>query len=466
MTDTDTDALFRAERPSAPARLALSELHASLGDPALESMNFLNEVAGRHPDALSLAAGRPYEEFFDIEAVHRYLRRFEKYLTDERGFTPEQARGAFFQYGRTKGIIHELVARNLEVDEGITADPESIVVTVGCQEAMFLVLRALRTDERDAVLAVSPTYVGLTGAARLVDMPVLAVPGGPGGVDLGALAATVRNARADGLRPRACYLLADHSNPSGLSLDLATRHALLDLAEREDLLLLEDNPYGLFAAGTERLPTLKALDTRRRVVYLGSYAKTGLPGARVGFVVADQAVGGAPDAAGTGEPGGMGGSGGPGAAGGLFADELGKIKSMLTVNTSAISQAVIAGKLLEHDGSLVRANARETAHYRDNLARLLAGLADAFPADSGVRWNRPSGGFFLVVTVPFAVDDHLLETSARDYGVLWTPMRHFDDAPGADRQLRLSVSVLTPEQLDEAIRRLTRLINDRMSRLS
>ncbi|MGK4585537.1 PLP-dependent aminotransferase family protein [Kitasatospora sp. HPMI-4] len=425
-------------------QLHLNELHSSLSDPALESMNFLNEVAGRHPGALSLAAGRPYEEFFDIEAIHRYLRRYEHHLTAEQGLDPEQARRAFFQYGRTKGIIHGLVARNLQADEGITADAESIVVTVGCQEAMFLVLRALRTDEKDAVLAVAPTYVGLTGAAKLVDMPVRTVRGGPGGVDLDDLAEVLRQARADGLRPRACYLLADHSNPSGLSLDLRTRHALLELAEREDLLLLEDNPYGLFTAGEERLPTLKALDTRRRVVYLGSYAKTGLPGARVGFVVADQTVTA------------------PSGATGLLADELAKLKSMLTVNTSAISQAVIAGKLLEHEGSLLRANEREIARYRDNLAQVLAGLGQAFPASTGVRWNTPSGGFFLVVTVPFPVDGALLEASARDYGVLWTPMRHFHDAPEAEFQLRLSVSLLTTEQLDEGIRRLARLINDRL----
>ncbi|MFG2914400.1 PLP-dependent aminotransferase family protein [Kitasatospora sp. NPDC048298] len=408
-------------------------------------MNFLNEIAGRHPDAISLAAGRPSEEYFAIEDVHRYLRRFERHLTEEQGLTAEQAARTFLQYGRTKGVIHELVARNLAVDEGITVDPASVVVTVGCQEAMFLVLRALRGDERDAVLAVAPTYVGLTGAARLVDMPVRTVRSGPGGVDLDDLAAVLRQARADGLRPRACYLLPDHSNPSGLSLDLATRHALLDLAEREDLLLLEDNPYGLFTAGGERPPTLKALDTRGRVVYLGSYAKTGLPGARIGFVVADQEVH-TPDG-----------------ATGLFADELAKLKSMVTVNTSPIAQAVIAGKLLEHEGSLVRANERETARYRENLQRLLAALAAHFPPGGPVTWNTPTGGFFLVVTVPFEADDALLETSAQDYGVLWTPMRHFHDAPEAANQLRLSVSALTPDQVGDGVRRLARLLTDRLA---
>ncbi|MQS16623.1 PLP-dependent aminotransferase family protein [Streptomyces kaniharaensis] len=425
--------------------LHTSALHASLEDDALNSMNFLNEIAQRFPDAISFAAGRPYEGFFDSGLVHDYLRRFEQYLREEKGYDEAQVRRTLFQYGRTKGIVHELIARHLELDEGIIVDPESVVVTVGCQEAMFLVLRALRADERDAVLAMSPSYVGLSGAARLVDMPVLEVAEGPDGVDLDRLEEAVLGARARGMRPRACYLVPDFSNPSGSQLSLANRHLLLDLAERLDLLLLEDNPYGYFGADGERLPTLKSLDTRGRVVYLGSFAKTGLPGARIGYAVADQRV-----ATATGRVG-------------LLADELSKIKSMLTVNTSPIAQAVIAGKLLTHDCNLYGANEREIALYRDNLRRLLAGLERHFPRDggSGVSWNVPRGGFFTVLTVPFPADDALLEISARDHGVLWTPMSYFSSDPAAAHQLRLSYSQVTVEQIDQGLERLAALVTSR-----
>jgi (S)-3,5-dihydroxyphenylglycine transaminase len=425
------------------ALLHTAELHASLEDKTLGSMNFLNEIAQRFPDAISFAPGRPFEGFFVTEHVHDYLRRFERYLKEEKGYDETQVRRAFFQYGRTKGIIHELIVRHLEMDEGITVDPESVVVTVGCQEAMFLALRVLRADERDVLLAVSPSYVGITGAARLVDMPVLEVAGGPTGVDLDSLERVVSEARARGLRPRACYLVADFANPSGVSLDLATRHALLELAERMDLLLLEDNPYGYFSADGERLPTLKSLDTGGRVVYLGSFAKTGLPGARIGYMVADQRVVGADGRT------------------GLLADELSKIKSMLTVNTSPIAQAVIAGKLLVHGFDLYGANAREIALYRDNLRHLLAGLQRHFPSDgdSGVSWNEPRGGFFIVLSLPFVADDALLEVSARDYGVLWTPMSYFGAAPETACQLRLSYSQVDAAQIDEGLARLAALLS-------
>ncbi|WP_410809118.1 PLP-dependent aminotransferase family protein [Micromonospora sp. 067-2] len=433
--------------PVEPVDLTVADLHPALGDPALTSMNFLNEVSERYPAAVSLAAGRPYEEFFDLAAVHRHLETFHRHLVDDLGHRPEQARRLLLQYGRTKGIIHHLIARNLAVDEGVTVDPESIVVTVGCQEAMFLVLRALRAGPEDVLLAVAPTYVGLTGAARLVDLPVWPVAAGPSGVDLADLRAQVRRARAAGRRPRACYLMPDFANPSGLSISPADRRRLLALASEEDLLLLEDNPYGLFHLdGGPRPPTLKALDTDRRVVYLGSFAKTVLPGARVGYVVADQRVAG------------VDGRVGP------LADQLAMIKSMVTLNTSPIAQAVIGGRLLEHGCSLVPANTRERAAYARNLRHLVAGLARRFPDRSAVRWTVPAGGFFVVVTVPFDVDDALLARSARDFGVLWTPMAHFYDDTVPVCALRLSVSAVTPEQIDLGLDRLAALITDEIAR--
>ncbi|MEV6288189.1 PLP-dependent aminotransferase family protein [Kribbella sp. NPDC051770] len=424
------------------ADLDLTDLHGALTDRALNSMNFLNEVAQHYPDAISLAAGRPAEEFYAVEDLHSYLDTFCAYLRDELGYDEAAVRRTVFQYGRTKGIVHRLVARNLLADEGITVDPEALVVTVGCQEAMVLALRALRKDSNDVLLAVAPTYVGITGAARLLDLPVLPVAGGNDGIDLEDLVAVMKSARAEGLRPRACYVMPDFANPSGLSLDLETRQRLLEIAAAEDLLLLEDNPYGLFPAeGVERLPTLKALDTNRRVIYLGSFAKTALPGARVGYVVADQLVA-HPDGTTT-----------------LLADELSKIKSMLTVNTSAIGQAIIGGKLLQHDCSLIEANRREQATYATNLKALTDGLTDRFP-DGEVTWNVPMGGFFLVVTVPFPVDDTLLAKSAQDYGVLWTPMSHFYDKPV--QALRLSCSSVRPEEITPALDRLAALIRDQL----
>ncbi|MFF7635312.1 PLP-dependent aminotransferase family protein [Kitasatospora sp. NPDC008050] len=423
--------------------LELTGLHDSLTAPVSESMNFLNEIAHRFPDAISLAAGRPFEGFFDLADVPRYFDIYRRHLTDRLDGDEAAVRRTLLQYGRTKGIIHELIAEHLRVDEGITVDPQALVVTVGCQEALWLTLRALRRDERDVLLAVTPSYVGVHGAARMADLPVLPVREAADGIDLDDLVAVVRRAKAEGLNPRACYVIPDFANPSGIRLGRETRERLLAIAADEDLLLLEDNPYGLFGdpAGP---PTLKALDRRGQVVYLGSFAKTGLPGARVGYLIADQKVSGAP------------------AGQDLFADQLAKLKSMLTVNTSPIAQAVIGGKLLAHGHSLRAANARETETYRGNLNQVLAGLEKRFGELPGVSWNSPTGGFFLLLTVPFAAGDDLLEHSAAAHRVLWTPVHHFYADATPRNVLRLSFSHLRPDEIEEGLDRLADFVREQI----
>ncbi|MFJ6791263.1 aminotransferase-like domain-containing protein [Streptomyces angustmyceticus] len=426
--------------------LAADELHGSLGDPLMEVMNFLNEVTSRYPQAISFGPGRPYEGLFEVERIGDYLDAYTRHLTEDLGRTPDEVRTQLFQYGRTNGQIHELVARALRNDEDIDADPASLVVTVGCQEGMFLALRALFRDSSDVLLVSSPCYVGITGAARLLDIETVHVPEGEHGIDPDVLRRTVADLRAAGKRPRALYLVPDFSNPTGTCLPLPTRHRLLDMAEEEDLLLLEDNPYGFFTRTGTGLPTLKALDRRRRVIYLGSFAKTCFPGARVGYVVADQHVQAA-DGSRT-----------------LLADELSKIKGMVTVNTPALSQAVIGGMLLTHDFRLREANKPAADFYQENLKVLLDSLDRLLPPErreaAGIHWNSPEGGFFLTLTLPVPADNALLEESAREHGVIWTPMSYFypDPDSGGRYQMRLSLSYLTPAQVAEGASRLVNLL--------
>ncbi|MFH8990991.1 aminotransferase class I/II-fold pyridoxal phosphate-dependent enzyme [Streptomyces sp. NPDC017940] len=441
--------------PATPVTLAapapdpvLQGLHASLTDPVLDAMNFLNEVVSRFPEALSFAPGRPWEGDFEPEDLSRHLRAYTDYLERELGWSRDRVRTQLFQYGRTNGVIHELIARALHNDEGIDVPAEAVVVTTGAQEAMLLVLRALFAAPEDTLLISTPAYVGITGAARLLDLRIHAVPEGPEGPEPDAVAAAAAAVRAAGGRPRALYLVPDFANPSGTSMPLDRRRQLLDVAAREDVLLLEDNPYGFFSRTGGTPPTLKALGGRR-VVYLGSFSKTALPAARVGYVVADQEVL-APDG-----------------SRGLLADGLSKIKSMTTVNTSAISQAVIGGILVESGCRLREANTAATDHYAANMNTLLDALERSFPAAGrdrlGLSWNRPDGGFFLVLNVPFIADVKALERSARDFGVLWTPMDSFFLDGGGSRQLRLSCSALDPERIQEGVRRLAAFIHAQSS---
>lgn len=423
-------------------QLSIGDLHGSLSDPLLDTMNFLNEITFRYPEAVSFAPGRPYDGFFDVDQVFAHLHTYIDHLA-AGGSSADRIRDEIFQYGPTAGRIQELIADSLRADEGIDVGPESIVVTVGCQEAMFLVLRALIADPGDVLLVSSPCYVGMTGAARLLDIEPTAVEEREDGLCCADLEKAIGAERARGRRPRAFYVVPDHSNPAGTTMPLHTRHELLDLARREDILILEDSPYRLVSPAPH-LPTLKSLDRDRRVVHLGSYSKTAFPGARVGFAVADQLV--ADRAGGTGS----------------LAAELAKIKSMVTVNTSPLSQAVVAGMLLSCQGRVSELNAKAAEYYATAMRSTLRQLEHCFPADRraalGVRWNSPAGGFFLSMRVPFRADNAALTRSAEEFGVIWTPMSYFYPGEGGEFGIRLSVSSLSEEEITEGILRLARFI--------
>lgn len=418
------------------------ELHASVFDPLLETMNFLNEITFRYPAAISFAPGRPYDGFFECEDVFTHMRGYLDHLAKE-GASAAAIRAAVYQYGPTAGQIRNLIARSLRNDEDIVTDDEAVVVTIGAQEAMVLTLRALFRDSADVLLVACPCYPGIVGAARMLGIPVATVPERDGGLRVGDIEAEIERQRARGRHPRAFYLVPDHANPSGSTMALEDRGKLLDLAARQGLLVIEDSPYRLVSAGP-RIPTLKSLDRDQTVVYLGSFSKTVLPGARVGFAVADQAVTG-PD----GEKS-------------RLADELAKVKSMITVNTSSLSQAVVAGALLACDGKLSEANAAAAARYDMAMRATLRELDARIPAGRrsalGVRWNRPAGGFFLSLEVPFPADNAALTRSAEQFAVIWTPMSYFYPGSGGERAMRLSVSYLTPGEITDGVDRLARFI--------
>jgi (S)-3,5-dihydroxyphenylglycine transaminase len=431
---------------SCPATLRQEDLHPSLSDPVLGTMNFLNEVTFRYPKAVSFAPGRPYDGFFDTEQIFTHIRSYLDHLAAE-GNSPSQIRSALFQYGPTAGLIRELIANSLREDENIDVPAASIVVTVGCQEAMLLVLRALISGPGDVFLVSSPCYVGITGAARLLDIEVTEVEEREDGFRCADLELAIRSELTRGRRPRAFYVVPDHSNPAGTTMPIETRHDLLELAARYGILIVEDSPYRMVSLAP-RLPTLKSLDRQRRVVHLGSFAKSAFPGARVGFAVADQPVSDS-----TGRTG-------------MLADELAKIKSMVTVNTSSVSQAVIAGMLLSCGGRLSELNTEAAAYYANAMRTTLQQLDWCFPSERraalGLRWNKPEGGFFITMRVPFAADNEALERSAEDFGVIWTPMSYFypHGGPHGDRDhsIRLSVSYLTQDEIVDGITRLASFI--------
>jgi (S)-3,5-dihydroxyphenylglycine transaminase len=434
-------------------QIPANRLSAAFSNPKLDVMNFLNEVAMRFPQAISFAPGRPPENFFGLAHSLHFIEYFMRHgNTSSLRNSGVHGLDVLGQYGRTNGIIGEIIARLLANDEGIEVEAEDIVVTVGAQEAIVLCLCALCRNPDDVVLSINPTYIGLTGAACLLGIEHVGVPGGDEGIDLPALECIVEQLAQDRKTARILYLGSDYANPTGLTLSIATREKLLDAAHRLNLLLVEDSAYNYFCYGLESLPPLKSMAGGECVIFIGSFAKTIYPGLRVGFIAADQRVsyGGQQSVS--------------------LAHELSKLKSLLTVNTSPLMQALVGGLLLKHDYSLRNFVSQRVQALKSNRDAMLAALNMHLPPDyvcsQGISWNQPAGGFFVTLTLPAVVSNEDLLACAADHGVTWTPMSYFECQGQGSRQIRLSFSYVNPAEIHEGIAKLASWIRSWIDRLS
>jgi (S)-3,5-dihydroxyphenylglycine transaminase len=419
------------------------ELKACFADPLLEVMNFLNEVVLDYPDAISFAPGRPPEATFDVRSHVSGLDAYVTRLAARSHARVEDTWQGLGQYNRTNGIITEAIASHLAQDEGIRVPPDAIMVTVGAQEAMAVVLAGLFEPRQDILLVSDPTYIGITGLARILGIQVVPVAAGEDGLEPEVVERAITRASRTGT-VRALYDIPDFNNPLGTSLPVERRHRLIELCRCHGVLLIEDNPYGMFAYDGDRLPTLKALDQGPTVVYIGSFSKTLFPSLRVGYLVADQRVG---------------------PAGTYLARELSRVKSLITVNTSSVCQAIVAAALARAGGAVEPIVEPARAQLRRNRDALLAALAREFAGLEGrVRWSRPAGGFFATMTLPFEFGVVELRRCAAEYGVVVCPMRFFSLTDDRRTQVRLSFSSVTEAQIEAGARRFARFVRDQSAR--
>lgn len=400
-------------------------------------MNFLNEIVASFPDAISFAPGRPLESHFAVEASIAEIDRYVSHRMAQTGRARDAIYAELGQYGRTKGIIADLIADHLARDEGIAVDPESILITNGAQEAMTIVLLGLVERTTDVLLVSEPNYIGITGMAALLDLEVVPVSAGNDGTDPAELERVARSVRARGKRVAAFYDIPDFHNPLGVRMPVAARQRIIAVANELGFAILEDNPYGMYAYDGERSPTLRALAGGAPVLYLGTLSKTVFPGLRIGYLVATDPQ---------------------------QADELSKVKSLTTVNTAPLLQAIAGGILLATGGSLVERCRPNVERCRRNRDQMLACLDRTFGTDPTLRarvsWNRPAGGFFLTMTLPFEMTDQRLQRCARDYQVIVCPMSFFSPMAERRSQIRLSFSYVSPEQIDLGIERLFAFVTD------
>lgn len=410
----------------------------------LDAMNFLNEVAERYPQAISLASGRPSEAMMQEVDWTRRIAAFTAHAARSLGWTAECATGRLAQYGRTAGIIADLIVRQVGHDENIDCDASQLVVTAGCQEALDLCLPILCSDEDDVVMAPDPVYIGVTGVAsrhRIGMVPVYGMRDSPEA----ALDAAWRAAQAAKKVPRALYLVPNFDNPTGVTLDEQERRAIIAWCAAHEVVIIEDNPYGMFRYGGEHQASMFSLDDVGCVIYCGTYSKTLRPALRTGFVLLPMRLFGSVERAAS------------------LSAALVQAKSFVTVNTSQITQAIVGGMLLEQNCSLravveplVEAYRRQRDAMLEELDRHCRGLHPE------LRWNVPDGGFFLVVELPFAMRENDARECAEQYGVLVMPLSFFALGPGWQCAVRLAFSFVNEAEIRRGIERFGAYVRARL----
>jgi (S)-3,5-dihydroxyphenylglycine transaminase len=425
--------------------LPASSIGPALEHPQVQVMNFLNEIAMRYPDAISFASGRPPQELFDVESALAHLHHWLE-ASSPNGTDIQATFRSLMQYGRTAGVIHEEIARLLRHDDAVHVDGGDVLVTAGAQEAMCIVLRTLCARPDDVALVVDPAYIGMSAAARVLGIDIEAVSADDRGIDMEGLTRLCAGLRAGGRRARLLYLSPDFANPTGTCMPIERRRELLAFAAAHDLVLVEDHAYNYFRYDGEPQPPLLAMAPEAPVILIGSFSKSVFPGVRMGYAATRLRV----------ERDGR-----------LhrLTDEMTKVKSLLSVNTSPLCQAVVGGLLQASGGSLKQHVEPMRRALRARRDAMIDALVRHFPADADgardVSWNRPAGGFFLTLRLPFEVDDADLEMSARVHRVIWTPMSYFHVGPARRDVIRLSFSYGTAEEIDAGVRGLADMVRSR-----
>jgi 2-aminoadipate transaminase len=368
------------------------------------------------PDIISFAGGLPAPELFPVEQIAAAAAR----VLAER---PHQA----LQYSTTEGDpdLRAMLVRHMG-RYGITAQTDNILVTSGSQQALDLVGRLL-LDPGDLVVVEEPTYLGALQAFNAYQPHYLTVPMDDEGVELDKLEEALRAG------PKFLYLLPNFQNPAGVTMSLARREKVVELASRFGVPIVEDDPYGQLRYEGEHLTPLVHLDAelhggdgraplRGDVIYLGTLSKTMAPGLRIGWVVAPEEV----------------------------IQRLVQVKQGADLHTSSFDQLVAYEAAR---GGFVDRHVRKLREvYGERRQVMLEALAEHFPP--GSTWTRPQGGLFLWATLPAGMDSREVLARAVERKVAYVPGHPFHANGGGERTMRLNFSYCPPDTIREGIRRL------------
>jgi DNA-binding transcriptional MocR family regulator len=403
-----------ARPPTAPLLGVPATPQAPISWISLGDFAELGHLAER-PNLLSFAQAAPAPETYPARELARALRAA---LADP----------AALSYGPMQGEadLRDQVSRLL-LDRGIAAAPESVVITSGAQQGIDLALRALAAPD-EVVLVEEPTYPGAIELAARRGQRLVGIPRDENGLSLAAMEAACRL-----YQPRVLYLVPTFHNPTGASLSAERQAALLRVARTHQLLLVEDDVYGLLAYDGPAPRPLKAADEDGRVIYVSSFSKVLAPGLRLGAIVAP-------------------------------AEHLAPLVAAKRSNdliSSSLLQRALADYLRR--GALDVHLQRVRGLYRERRDAMLAALERCL---AGCTWTRPAGGLSVWVSLPDGIAEREFYREAVEHGVGVAPGKAFFPQPQTRAFVRLSFGSHPPRQIEQAISMLGRLLRDHQRRHS
>ena len=380
-------------------------------------------VAAGIPDIISLAPGYPDPKAF---AWAEFLDIASSLLN---GSDPNA-----LQYGPTRGYRPLVEALpDIVAGRGIVATADHMLVTTGSQQGLDLLARVL-CDPGDVVLVELPAYTGAIAAFRDVQADLVGVRQEADGIDLDDLETVLVRERTAGKRANVVYVVPNFQNPTGQLISLEKRRGLLALAERHNLLIIEDDPYGdLYFGENEAHLTrpIKADDTEGRVVYLSSFSKTLAPGFRVAWVVAPEPLVARLDVA----------------------------KQAADLCTGALDQRIVFEAWKR--GVLAARLPGLRAHYRSKKTAMESAMRQHL--GDVAAWQEPRGGFFLWVALPTRLSGEALLARATEQKVIYVAGSAFFVNGTGQHFIRLSFSLPPIDRITEGVERLARVIKDALS---
>jgi 2-aminoadipate transaminase len=373
----------------------------------------LFSVASR-PEIVSLAGGMPNITALPLDAVGEMAGQ----LVADRGAVALQYMSAQGDPGLRDAICDVMAL------EGIHGHPDDVVVTVGSQQALDLITRIF-VDPGDVVLAEGPSYVGALGTFASYQADVIHVPMDDDGLIPEALAETIASLAAQGRRPKFLYTVPSFHNPGGVTLSAERRARVLQICQQADLLVIEDNPYGLLGFDGEPLQALRAQDAHG-IVYLGTFSKTIAPGLRVGWALVPPGI----------------------------RDKLVLAAEAAVLCHSSLAQLMVREYLTSQPWREQVKVFREL--YRERRDAMLEALGAVMP--DGCRWTRPAGGFYVWLQLPPGLNSKAMLPRAISSRVAYVPGTGFYADGSGGEYMRLSYCFPEPGRIREGIRRLAEVV--------